>query len=493
MRVVAGSAERRAITSLALLSAAFGFLAIGVLTPVPLAQTAPATAVFVVTAFFRPRVVRFDILLAVMVGIILFVPIKRYTLPTGLPFDLEPYRIYVAIVLAAWVASLLVDKRVRIRRSGFEGPIALMCVSVLASELVNPGRVASLGQIVVKAVTFFVSFLLVYYLIVSIVRTRERLRPLLVVLVAGGAVVALTAIYETRTGSNVFNHLGRLLPGLVYHDPGEELRGGNIRAYASAQHPIALSVALLMILPIGIYLAKTSERWRQWWWVAVGLLGIGALATGSRTGAIGLLAIAGVYLWLRPKELRRFWPALVPAVIVVHFALPGAIGGLRAQFFPQGGLIAQQSTIAHGDAEVQQLSNNRLADIGPSLDELGQYNPLFGEGFGTRVTGFDSTFINASILDDQWLKTLLETGIVGMFAWLWWFMRARRRLGREAKRDRSPEGWLAVGLAASIAAGAVCMFTFDMFSFIQVTFLLFIVLAFASVALSTAPADEPAK
>ena len=61
-------------------------------------------------------------------------------------------------------------------------------------------------------------------------------------------------------------------------------------------------------------------------------------------------------------------------------------------------------------------------------------------------------------------------------------MRAIRRLAFLARSDAGPDGWLATGLAASIAAYAVGMLTFDSFAFIQVTFLVFIMLGFAAVA-----------
>ncbi len=80
----------------------------------------------------------------------------------------------------------------------------------------------------------------------------------------------------------------------------------------------------------------------------------------------------------------------------------------------------------------------------------------------------------ANILDNEWLGTLLEIGALGFFGWLWFFARVVRRLGKEAKEDDSERGWLLVSIAASVAAFAVGMFTFDAFSFIQVTFLMFV-------------------
>jgi O-antigen ligase len=109
--------------------------------------------------------------------------------------------------------------------------------------------------------------------------------------------------------------------------------------------------------------------------------------------------------------------------------------------------------------------------------------PLVGVGFGTRV--FSSERRNAPILDDQWLGTLLDTGTLGISGWLWLFIRFIRRAGRAAKRDRSREAWLPMAFAASIAAFAVGMFTYDAFSFIQVTFVMYMLLGLGIAALNS--------
>jgi len=188
-----------------------------------------------------------------------------------------------------------------------------------------------------------------------------------------------------------------------------------------------------------------------------------------------LLVVGLVFLWLRPGATKRLWPFLLPALIVVHFALPGTIGGLKASFFPEGGLIANQSQ------SVGSRGQGRVADLGPALVEWSQ-NPLLGQGYGSRVVDGDNP--NAQILDNQWLGSLLETGLLGILGIAWLFWRSVRLLGRAAKRNDSPDGSLFVALAASIAAFALGMLTFDAFAFIQVTLFLYILLAFAASALS---------
>jgi hypothetical protein len=67
----------------------------------------------------RLPVIPWSYLLGGLILVIMLVPIRRYTLPANLPFQLELYRLFVAALVVGWVASLLVDHRVRLRRTGF--------------------------------------------------------------------------------------------------------------------------------------------------------------------------------------------------------------------------------------------------------------------------------------------------------------------------------------------------------------------------------------
>lgn len=406
--------------------------------------------------------------------VILFVPIRRYTLPGGLPFELEPYRLLVAVAVVGWGASLLVDRRVTLRRTGFEAPIALILIGVLGSLAANPGRVSSLGSDVTKEVTFLASFLLLVYLIVSVVRGRRTIDTMIHVLVLGGAVVAVFALIESRADWNAFNQLGRVFPFLDAHDlPGQETRGGRLRVFGSAQHPIALGAAFAMLLPLAVYLARRSGR--RIWWIPAALITLGVFSTVSRTSIVMLLVVGLVVFRLRSWEVRRFIvPALIVLPLLVHVALPGTLGSLKKSFFPEGGLVADQQKAAG------QRGSGRISDLGPALSEL-KSNPFVGQGYGTRVIDLERA--NAQILDNQWLKTLLETGVLGFVGWFWFLAAVIRRMGRAAKEDRTTDGWLYVALAASVLAFGVGMLTYDAFSFIQVTFLMFILVAIATCSL----------
>jgi polysaccharide biosynthesis protein PslJ len=481
MRVIVGSAERGPIVAVAAMLASLTVLcvSIGVQRP-PVGPVAMAVTLVAVLAVGYRSLLQWRWLVAALILVILLIPIKRYRIQADLPFELEPYRIAVALIAAAWFSSLLIDPRVRLRTTGFEGPLAIILLAAVGSVITNSSRITALAvdDKVLKGLTFLASFMLVVYLIASVVRTRRNVDLMLKVLVGGGAAVALLAVIEARTGFNLFDRLG----GLPFLDLSSTVelneRGGRLRAYGPAQHPIALSAALVVLIPPGIYLAWSGRDRR--WWIAVFLLALGALTTMSRTGVVMLIVVAVVFLWLRPRETKRLWPLLVPALVVVHFALPGTIGGLKASFFPEGGIVANQSQ------SVGSRGQGRVADLGPAIDEWSQ-SPLLGQGYSSRVVDGDNP--NAQILDNQWLGSLLETGLIGVLGLVWLLWRSVRRLGAAAKRNVSPQGSLFVGLAASIAAFAVGMLTFDAFSFIQVTFFLFMLLAVAASALAIEQRD----
>jgi hypothetical protein len=419
---------------------------------------------------------------AALILVVMFIPIRRYTLPGALPFQLEPYRLLVALIAMLWIAALLIDPRVRLRRTMLDGPLAAMLLALFCSTVPNASRIGEqhLTSYVVKTLTFFVSYVIVYYVITSIVRSWHDIDRTLALLVGSGVVVGMSAIFEARTGINAFNHLRLVLPILHQHAEGFlHPRGARLRALASAQHPIALGAVLVLLLPYVVYLATRGHR--NLWLAGGGILALAAISTESRTAILMLVVEAIVFLRLRPAETRKLWPLLIPLLVAMHIAVPGALGTLKEAFLPKGGIVAEQQ----GGANTR--GSGRLADLSPTLAQW-SYGPILGQGEGTRVVE-DGPDQNAQILDDQWLGLLLDTGIVGVAAVIWLIRRAVLRMAAEARKDRSPRGLLLTASTAAITAFAVGMLTYDAFSFIQVTFVFFILLALTVSALLVASPD----
>jgi polysaccharide biosynthesis protein PslJ len=491
---VAVSAPRSSRAQAVLVAVAFLFIVLGLFADSLRIGGAVALLLLGIAAVMSKPVLEWRGLAVGLLVIVLYIPMRRYVLPGGMPFQLEPYRLYVSLLVAGWFLSLLADRRVRIVHTGFEAPLLLLVSVTLASELANPARVDSLASPVLKSLTFFVSFILVVYVLVSVIRTFAWLESLVRTLVFGGALISVSAVVESRTGFNVFDHLGQVFPFLKTASVTELGRAGHARAFGPAQHPIALGAALTMLVPLAVYVAMTS-RSRAWAAAAVVLV-LGAFATVSRTSIVMLVVVLLCFLWLHPRATRRLWPLALPLIVAIHFFLPGTLGTFQSYLAPSA--VAKEQTqvgsTLHFDKSNPTWCNlaPRLARVGPMLD-LAQQKPIVGWGYGTRITSDTNTeggpAPNACVLDDQWLGTLLESGGAGLLAWWWLIFSFVGRAMRVAREEDSSRGLLLGALGTSVVSLAIGMFFFDTFSFIQVTFLFFIFIAFGAIALRMS--DDP--
>jgi hypothetical protein len=83
------------------------------------------------------------------------------------------------------------------------------------------------------------------------------------------------------------------------------------------------------------------------------------------------------------------------------------------------------------------------------------------------------------LLDDQWLGTLLDLGLVGTFALAWLLGRFVVRTSIASSRTGT-DGVMLAALAAAVFSYMIGMFTYDALAFTQVTLVLFVLLGVGS-------------
>ena len=71
-----------------------------------------------VLAAYQRVLLAWPTLLGLILVVILFVPIRRYMVGGELPFELEPYRVLIAVVLGCWCAP---SRRIRASRARAPG------------------------------------------------------------------------------------------------------------------------------------------------------------------------------------------------------------------------------------------------------------------------------------------------------------------------------------------------------------------------------------
>jgi O-antigen ligase/polysaccharide polymerase Wzy-like membrane protein len=426
--------------------------------------------------------------LALLFLVFWLIPMKTYDLPVTLPFQLEPYRLYVLVLLVVWVGALLLN-RSRVSAAGFGAPVALLFFTVLISLTVNYHELADLsgsGNEVVKPLMFFMAFLLVFLLVASTTRDLEAVDRLVRVLVAGGAVVGVAAIYEASTRYNFFDNLDQWIPVLEKNQRElDSARGGRLRVYASAQHPIALGCALMMMVPLSIYLAEQARSaWRRRGWLAAGIvLATGAFTTISRTVIVMGLVMLVAWLILRRRQIQRFWKLIPLLPVVVHFVAPGALGGIWKAFFPKQGFVSSFGTGREGQA-----GSGRVADLS-AAQSLWEQSPLVGNGPGSLglvpeqaarllERGLEPvTTAPNLIFDNQYLAMLVEFGVIGVIALAWLSWGAVFKMGKVARRNHDAPGDLIAVCTVACAGFSAAMFLFDAIAFIQVTLVFFVLAA----------------
>lgn len=348
--------------------------------------------------------------------------------------------------------------------------------AVLASQVANLGVLDPEGgdSNAMKGFFYLASFVAVFVIVCSVIQDRAAAERVLKAFVGGALVVAVAALVQSRTGYNVFDHLTRWIPLLEYNSAYEDsIRGGVLRVRASAQHPIALGSALMLAVPLALYLAtraSTGLRKNAWRLVAM-VVALGALAPVARTAVVMAAIMLVLALVFVGRRILRYWPVLIVALAILHSASPGAIGAMYKSFLPQGGIVSEAS----GRAGLP--GSGRLADIDPGL-ELWETSPAFGIGQGNPLVGSRAPDAPTQgiIFDNQYLLTLVSLGALGLGALLWILVAGTWRLLKGASlRD----GWsrhLVAVCGMGVASFTAAMWFFDAFAFVQVTVLFFVVL-----------------
>ena len=288
--------------------------------------------------------------------------------------------------------------------------------------------------------------------------SRLRLRVLLERLVWAGALLATLGLAQFSLGLAIVDQV--VLPGLV-SDQGfsnVQERGGFVRAAATAMNPLEYAAVLGMIFPLAVTWAQVGGRTRVLRTIPAVAVSIALVLSVSRSSFLG---VAVAVLVLAPGWSRRFrWQFTLAAsglMAAVYVLVPGMVGTIRGLFM---------STFT--DASTTSRTGSYDLVLGFVRQDL-----WLGRGVGTFLPQY-------RILDNQYLGTVIEMGLLGALALLALFISGMLgahlpQPGPVTASDRE----LGRALAASVAAGATVFAFFDVFAFPMAAGTLFLVLGLA--------------
>jgi len=363
----------------------------------------------------------------------------------------------------------------------------------LADRLGRPGSTASFRQPLKRFALLFVLAVLVSYLVSALrpLSSAEQLaadRGVLNVISWIGVLLAATDGIATRAGLDTLLRrvtlLGALegilgivqlmakqsflqyfqLPGLSNTgvDPLLLSRGSFLRPVGTAISPIEYGVFLSVVLPVALHYALSDAGQRSLLarWFPVGAIACALSLSLSRSAIISTaLGLAVILPTWSPRLRRRMYLAAAVFIAGAAVGLPGFIRTVAGLF---GGLGSDSSALS------------RLNSYSVAWSFITR-SPVFGRGAGTFLPEY-------WILDNEYLGSLIEIGVVGLICMLLLFSNGIVT-GWQLRRPMAVPGGqtlttfrLGPAIASAIAAASVSFAFFDAFSFPMVSSMLFLML-----------------
>ena len=327
--------------------------------------------------------------------------------------------ILLLVVAFSWLAKTAVNKELGLTlKTPLNRPILAYVAATVIATLVGymTGTVAGFGGAfyVLKYVEYFV----VYYMVVNNLIDRRQAWRLVTAAFLTAVIVSLIGMTQIPSGQRV-------------SAPFEGKEG----------EPNTFGGYLLLLIAVagGIALETARLRTRAIYLGLAGLMSIPFMFTLSRTSYVGAIpAVAAMALLSRRRRLMigGLIAMLVASPLVMTLFPDSVMKRVHYTFEPERG----QPTVRVGAVGLDPSTSARLISVKQAFEGF-THRPIFGYG----VTGF-------AFMDQQFARTLVETGIVGLATFLalvWALLKA----GVTSYRSLSvPEER---GLALGFVAGTV--------------------------------------
>ena len=327
---------------------------------------------------------------------------------------------FILIVIGlAWLAKTAVNKELGIvAKTPLNGPILGYVVANVVATLIGYlfGSVGGYSGFfyVLKYVEYFV----VYYMVVNNVHDRDHARRLVIAAFLTAAIVSLVGIGQIPAGDRVSAPF-----------EGEIGEPNTFGGY----------LLLMMAIAGGIALETQRFRIRAACLGLVGLMGLPFAFTLSRASYLGVVPTLLVLAWFTRQ--RKFMVGLVLLLAVcspiLALTLPSAVTKrILYTFEPEKG----QATVRVGKVAFDPSTSARLISFQTAIAGFLR-RPVFGHG----VTGF-------GFMDAQYARVLVETGAVGLAAFLWLVWTLLRSSNEAFRSLKVPEDR---GVALGFLAGTI--------------------------------------
>ncbi len=404
--------------------------------------------------------------LAGFMAMLFLLPFDSIDLPVGLPLEAKLDRPVLLLIVALWVLSLtILDGAQRVRFTPIHYAFVGFVLIAILSLIYNAETTVRLGEMElgVRKLALLISYLTLFVVVASGVRPGE-VRAFMTFMCGLAVVMALAVIWEYRYEFNVFfTWSGNFLPVSLPAELGNSDSIGRRSVIGPTIHPLAPAMMMACTMPFALISMYESSDLRRklLWGAAAGIMVAAALATQRKTSIVAPIAAVAVMVAYRPRILRQLIPGAIGLFFIAHIFTPGALGGVGTQLLPQN-MFGVASTVDR---------QSDYAAIEPDVVN----RPLLGRGYET----YDQK--KYRILDNQFLTTIIGTGVIGILSYISIFLAIfliAHRVARNGKPER-------VGPALAISAATVAMLVgsglLDILALPQLPYLICFFAGFAAV------------
>ncbi|MGH7306487.1 MAG: O-antigen ligase family protein [Candidatus Rokuibacteriota bacterium] len=293
--------------------------------------------------------------------------------------------VLLLVVAFSWLAKTAVNKELGLTlKTPLNRPILAYVAATAIATLIGyiTGTVAGFGGAfyVLKYIEYFV----VYYMVVNNLVDRRQAWRLVTAAFLTAVIVSLIGLTQIPSGQRV-------------SAPFEGKEG----------EPNTFGGYLLLLIAVagGIALETARLRTRAIYLGLAGLMSIPFMFTLSRTSYVGVLP-AVLTMAVMSSRRRLMIGALAAALVASPVAMAlfpdSVMKRVLYTFEPERG----QPTVRVGAVGLDPSTSARLISVKQAFDGF-THRPIFGYG----VTGF-------AFMDQQFARTLVETGIVGLATFL---------------------------------------------------------------------------
>jgi len=296
----------------------------------------------------------------------------------------------------------------------FVGSVAFLMLWRIVTSLAGPEPLFQLWQLGSELLTFY----LLFFLALAILRDERDVFRLLAVLVVVAAAQVLLASYEAFVQHTLFEKfisVGQQDPGTLQSILMDKFRGGHYRAQGTFTHPMVLAefMAMMMPLAVAVFLGSKSLALRS---IAAGLVPVAfvmIVSSRSRAG-IAVVLISLLLLGLLamiPRNRGTARNASSSGLLIAALVLPVLVA---VTYFAGSELL---TLVVGRNTSEANSTMTRMLMLQQGIPLLFDSPVLgYGNAMGAVKLGFfDGVRYN---IDSYFLSTALDAGVPGITAFV---------------------------------------------------------------------------